>query len=190
MRAVVVTGVSTGIGRGVATILARNGFHVFGSVRHPDHAADFEKSLSGNGTALVFDVTDQTAVLAAAERVRARVGGDGLVGLVNNAGITVLGPLESIDLAALRHQFNVNAVAQIGVAQAFLPLLKAASPPGRIVNISSGGRIALPFIGPYAASKFALEGLSDALRRELIVHGVDVIVVRRIRERHILGSNP
>jgi NAD(P)-dependent dehydrogenase (short-subunit alcohol dehydrogenase family) len=183
MRAVVITGVSTGIGRGIATVLARNGFHVFGSVRHAGHGADFEKALAGNGTALVFDVTDQPAVVAAAEKVRAAVGSDGLVGLVNNAGITVQGPLEKLPLADLRKQFEVNTIAPVGVAQAFLPLLGASTPPranpGRVVNISSvGGRIALPFLGPYAASKFAVEALSDSLRRELAVYGIDVIVIQ------------
>jgi NAD(P)-dependent dehydrogenase (short-subunit alcohol dehydrogenase family) len=183
MRAVVVTGVSTGIGRGIATVLGRNGFHVFGSVRHADHGRDFEAALGGKGTALQFDVTDQAAVRTAAELVRDRVGAKGLAGLVNNAGITVQGPLQSIDLDALRRQFEVNTIAAIGVAQAFLPLLGAAAPfraePGRIVNISSvSGRIALPFVGPYAASKFALEGLSDSLRRELAVYGIKVIVIQ------------
>jgi NAD(P)-dependent dehydrogenase (short-subunit alcohol dehydrogenase family) len=183
MRAVVVTGVSTGIGRGIATILGRNGFHVFGSVRHAEHAGDFEAALGGNGTALVFDVTDQAAVRAAAEQVRDRVGTEGIAGLVNNAGISVQGPLESVGLDDLRRQFEVNTIAAIGVAQAFLPLLGASAPPraapGRIVNISSvGGRIALPFVGPYAASKFALEALSDSLRRELTVYGIKVIVIQ------------
>ncbi len=178
MRAVVVTGVSTGIGRGIATVLGRSGFHVFGSVRHADHGADFEKAMSGNGTALIFDVTDQRAVLAAAKRVRERIGSAGIVGLINNAGITVQGPLEHLALETLRKQFEVNTIAPIGLTQAFLPLLMHASPPGRVINISSSGRIALPFVGPYAASKFALEALSDSLRRELIVYGVDVIVIR------------
>ena len=182
MRAVVVTGVSTGIGRGIATVLGRNGFHVFGSVRRADHGRDFEAALSGSGTALVFDVTDQAAVKAAAAQVRETAGEAGIAGLVNNAGISVHGPLESIDLAELRRQFEVNTFAAIGVTQAFLPLLGATHPPrpapGRIVNISSvSGRIALPFVGPYAASKFALEALSDALRRELAVYGIGVIII-------------
>ncbi len=183
MRAVVVTGVSTGIGRGIATVLGRNGFHVFGGVRHADHGRDFEAVLGGNGTALIFDVTDQAAVRAAANGVRERIGADELAGLVNNSGISVQGPLEAIALDEIRRQFEVNAIAAIGVTQAFLPLLGATTPPraapGRIVNISSvGGRIALPFVGPYAASKFALEGLSDSLRRELAVYGIKVIVIQ------------
>jgi hypothetical protein len=152
-------------------------------VRHADHGRDFEAALGGNGTALLFDVTDQPAVRAAANEVRERVGGEGLAGLVNNAGISVQGPLELIALDQIRRQFEVNTIAAIGVAQAFLPLLGATAPPraapGRIVNISSvGGRIALPFVGPYAASKFALEGLSDSLRRELAVYGIKVIVIQ------------
>jgi NAD(P)-dependent dehydrogenase (short-subunit alcohol dehydrogenase family) len=183
MRTVVVTGVSTGIGRGIATVLGKNGFHVFGSVRHVDHGRDFEAGLGGNGTALLFDVTDQTAVAAAAERVRERVGADGLSGLVNNAGIGVYGPLESLDLAELRRQFEVNTFAAVGVTQAFLPLLGAKLPlrpaPGRIVNISSvTGTVVPPFAGPYAASKAALDALSDSLRREVAVYGIRVIVVR------------
>jgi NAD(P)-dependent dehydrogenase (short-subunit alcohol dehydrogenase family) len=183
MRSVVVTGVSTGIGRGIATVLAENGFHVFGSVRHADHGRTFEAALAGSGTALLFDVTDQAAVRAAADEVRRRVGAEGLAGLVNNAGFGVYGPLETMELSELRRQFEVNTFATVGVTQAFLPLLGAALPPrpapGRIVNISSvTGRVVPPLAGPYAASKAALEALSDSLRREIAVYGISVIVVR------------
>jgi NAD(P)-dependent dehydrogenase (short-subunit alcohol dehydrogenase family) len=182
VRHVVVTGVSTGIGRGIASVLAESGFHVFGSVRREADAAAFKSAFGDNATPLLFDVTDELAVRQAAALVSEAVGGAGLAGLVNNAGITVQGPLELVEIAALRRQFEVNTIAQVAVSQAFLPLLGASLPrradPGRIVNITSvGGKVALPFLGPYAASKFALEALSDSLRRELSVYGIDVVVI-------------
>jgi NAD(P)-dependent dehydrogenase (short-subunit alcohol dehydrogenase family) len=124
----------------------------------------------------MLDVTDRAAVEAAAQAVSKATGGQ-LKGLVNNAGIAVSGPLEFLPLDELRRQLEVNVISQVAVTQAVLPMLRAAR--GRVVNIGSiGGRVALPFLGPYAGSKFAMEGISDSLRRELAPLGVKVSLVQ------------
>jgi NAD(P)-dependent dehydrogenase (short-subunit alcohol dehydrogenase family) len=121
-------------------------------------------------------VTDAESIAAAAAEVSAATGGDGLAGLVNNAGVAVSGPLEYMPIDRLRDQMEINFIGQIAVTQAFLPQIRAAK--GRIVFMSSiGGKIALPLVGPYAASKFALEGAADSLRRELREDGIDVSVI-------------
>jgi NAD(P)-dependent dehydrogenase (short-subunit alcohol dehydrogenase family) len=182
MKSVVVTGASTGIGWGCAKVLIKKGFKVFGSVRKEADAERLKKEFGANFTPLIFDVTDAGAVKRGAEQVAAALGSETLTGLVNNAGIAVPGPLLFLDVDELRHQLDVNVTGQLIATQAFAPLL-GADPSrhgkrGRIVMISSvGGRNASPFVGPYNASKFALEGLSEALRRELMIYGIDVIVV-------------
>ena len=176
-RPIVVTGVSTGIGRAIAQSLVAAGHPVFGSVRTAEDAAAFEVQLGPAAKALVFDVRDEAAIRAAAESLEPTVGTTGIAGLVNNAGIAIAGPLEDLPLGRLREQIEINLIGTLAVTQAFLPLLKTGA-PGRIVNISSvSGLVAFPFMGPYAASKFALEALSDSLRLELGVHGIRVIVV-------------
>ncbi len=180
MRSVVITGVSTGIGYDAAVEFCRLGFRVFGSVRRLEDAAPLQDAFGSTFTPLVFDVTDTEAAARAAARVREETDGQGIMGLINNAGISDPGPLSVISPDVLRRHFEVNVVGVLHMVQAFLPLLRAthAPWPGRIVNISSlSGRIAYPFMGPYAASKFALEALSDSLRRELLIYGVDVIVI-------------
>jgi NAD(P)-dependent dehydrogenase (short-subunit alcohol dehydrogenase family) len=181
-RSVVVTGASTGIGHACVKVLAANGFHVFGGVRKQADAERLAQEFGASFTPLVFDVTDEAAVAAGAAQVSAALAGGTLFGLVNNAGIAVPGPLLYLKVDDFRHQLAVNLTGQLIVTQAFAPLLGAdrerQGPPGRIVMISSvGGKNALPFVGPYAASKFGLEGLSESLRRELIVFGIDVVVV-------------
>jgi len=180
LRSLVITGVSTGIGHHAAAEFCRRGFRVFGSVRTPEDAARLQDVFGSAFTPLVFDVTDAVAVARAATRVREEVGDRGIVGLINNAGISDPGPLSVLSPDVLRRHFETNVVGVLHMVQAFLPLLRAVPEPwpGRIVNISSlSGRIAYPFMGPYAASKFALEALSDSLRRELLIYGVDVIVI-------------
>jgi NAD(P)-dependent dehydrogenase (short-subunit alcohol dehydrogenase family) len=181
-RYVVITGVSSGIGYDGARYLVERGWHVFGSVRKTADGERVQSELGKRFRPLLFDVTDGGAIGTAVEQVAEQVGDKGLWGLVNNAGIAVAGPLMHLPIEEFRQQLEVNVVGQLRVTQAFLPLLgarkDATHPPGRIVNISSvSGRIVYPFLGPYAASKHALEALSDALRRELMIYGVDVIVI-------------
>lgn len=173
---VVVTGASTGIGEATATHLDELGFSVFAGVRKEEDA----ERIAGLGSEclrpLRIDVTDEGSIRAAEEEVRAATASAGLAGLVNNAGIAVSGPVEHVPIEELRRQLEVNLIGQVAVIQAFLPLLRAAT--GRVVNISSiGGRIALPMLSPYAASKFALEAVSDSLRREVRDQGIRVVVV-------------
>jgi len=182
MRSVVVTGASTGIGYATAKTLIDTGFRVFGSVRNREDADRVTKALGANFTPLLFDITDEQAVKNAAAQVRAALGGEKLAGLVNNAGISVPGPLLEVPIADLRRQLEINVVGQVVVLQAFAPMLgtdpSMKGPPGRIVMISSvAGKRALPFAGPYAASKHAVEGMSESLRRELMLFGIDVIVI-------------
>ena len=168
-----ITGASTGIGYAAAVRLARTGFDVYAGVRND---ADAERLRAAGLRPLTIDVTDAESVAAAAREVGEAIGAGGLAGLVNNAGIAVSGPVELIPVESWRRQLEVNVIGQVAAIQAFLPLLRAAR--GRIVNVSSiGGRIALPLVGPYAASKFALEGISDTLRRELRDQGVAVSVI-------------
>jgi len=181
-RSVVVTGASTGIGSASVKVLVASGFHVYGSVRKQSDAQRLSKEFGASFTPLVFDVTDEAAVAAGAKKVETALEGVTLFGLVNNAGIAVAGPLLYLKVEDFRQQLAVNLTGQLIVTQAFAPLLGAdrerKGTPGRIVMISSvGGKNALPFVGPYAASKFALEGLSESLRRELMVFGIDVVVV-------------
>jgi len=182
MQHVVVTGVSTGIGLGITRVLTGAGIHVFGSVRRTADADALAAEFGERFTPLIFDVTDEAAVHIGAAQVREALAGATLLGLVNNAGIAVPGPLLHVPIAGYRQQIDVNLTGPLIVTQAFAPLLGAttdfAGTPGRIVMISSvGGRMAGPFLGPYHASKFGLEGLSDTLRRELMLYGIDVVIV-------------
>lgn len=174
---VVITGASSGIGRECALHLAAQGWRVFGGVRRQADAAALYRDSGGAIVPLMLDVTNAQTIAVAAYQVRRQLNGDGLHGLVNNAGIAVGGPLEFLPVEQLRRQLEINVVGQIAVTQAFLPLLRAAT--GRVINISSvSGRLTTPFIGPYSASKFALEALSDALRGELSPWGIQVISIQ------------
>lgn len=181
-KSVVVTGVSTGIGWGAAKVLTQAGFRVFGSVRKEADAKKLALEFGPSFVPLVFDVTDEKGARAAAATVRAALGGETLFGLVNNAGIAVAGPLLYMAIDEFRNQLEVNLTGVVIATQAFAPLLGVdkdlKGEPGRIVNISSvGGRNATPFIGAYNTSKFGLEGLSEALRREMMPFKIDVIVI-------------
>jgi NAD(P)-dependent dehydrogenase (short-subunit alcohol dehydrogenase family) len=182
MQSVVVTGVSTGIGWGITKILIQRGLRVFGSVRKTQDAERLSREFGEGFIPLIFDVTDEEAVRAAAQQVREQLNGETLFGLVNNAGIGVPGPLIHLRAEEFRHQLEVNLVSVLIVTQAFAPLLgvdrSLRGQPGRIINISStSGKSASPFLGAYVTSKYGLEGFSETLRRELILYGVDVIVV-------------
>jgi len=182
MRSVVVTGTSTGIGWSTAKVLVGNGFRVFGSVRKTSDAERLAAEFGERFVPLIFDVTDEAAVNAAAAEVRSVLAGRRLCGLVNNAGVAVAGPLLELPIQDFRRQIEINLVGVVIVTKAFAPLVgtdpQLSGPPGRIINIGSvGGRNAFPFMAPYHASKFALEGVSESLRRELLVFGVDVILI-------------
>jgi NAD(P)-dependent dehydrogenase (short-subunit alcohol dehydrogenase family) len=171
---VVVTGVSSGIGAAIMWELLGAGYQVFGTVRR---ARDTGAVQAAGGFPIIMDVTLRTSVLRAQETVARALDGRPLAGLVNNAGVPGVGPVELIDLDELRQVFEVNVFGVVSVTQVFLPMLRASR--GRVINISSvSGRLALPFAGSYAASKFALEGFSDSLRRELVGTGVDVVVIQ------------
>jgi NAD(P)-dependent dehydrogenase (short-subunit alcohol dehydrogenase family) len=182
MQSVVVTGVSTGIGWGITKVLIERGFRVFGSVRKTQDAERLSKEFGATFTPLFFDVTDEAAVQAAAQQVREQMNGETLIGLVNNAGIAAPGPLIHLPTNDFRHQLEVNLVSVLIVTKAFVPLLGSdrslRGKPGRIINMSSvSGKIGYPFVGAYAASKHGLEGFSETLRRELMLYGIDVIVI-------------
>lgn len=183
MKSIVVTGASTGIGWGCVKVLVGKGFHVYGSVRKQADADRLSKEFGAAFTPLLFDVTDEAAVHAAARDVAEKLKGETLAGLVNNAGIANPGPLLHVGIDSFRQQMEVNVTGQLIVTQAFAPLVGATpeakgKQPGRICMMSSvGGKVGMPFVGPYNTSKFALEGLSESLRRELMIYGVDVIVI-------------
>jgi len=181
-RTVVVTGVSTGIGYAIARVLVDHGVHVFGSVRRAEDGQRIRDELGDRFAPLVFDVTDPTAIQESVPAVAYALGGAKLFGLVNNAGIAVGGPLIYQPLEEVRRHLEVNTLGVLAVTQAFSPLVGTdrtrTGKPGRIINISSvAGRISAPFLGAYAASKRALEGMSHSLRRELMLFGIDVIII-------------
>lgn len=173
---VVVTGASTGIGRACALRLDRMGWRVFAGVRRPADGEALRAKASARLLPVELDVTDEASIARAAGLVAESAGDAGLAGLVNNAGISVAGPLEFLPIEELRRQLEVNVTGQVAVTQAFLPLIRKGN--GRIVFMGSiSGRLATPFLGPYAASKFALEAIADALRVELRPWGIRVSIV-------------
>ncbi len=174
--AVVITGASTGIGAACARHLGRLGYRVFAGVRNEKDGAALRDRSSSRLMPLHLDVTDGNTIRKAEELVRAQVGSAGIKGLVNNAGIVVAGPLEAVPLADFRRQLEVNVIGAVAVTQAFLPLVRAGR--GRIVNMGSiAGRAAMPLMSPYAASKFALEAITDALRLEVQQWGIHVSII-------------
>ncbi len=171
---IVVTGASTGIGAAIAGRLSEAGYRVFGTVRRPGDAAGLERL---GAVAVRMDVTDGESIRAARNEIERQLGTEPLVGVVNNAGITAAGPLEHLPLDELRRVLEVNVVGLVAVTQAFLPALRRSR--GHLINIGSvSGRVAMPFSGPYAASKFAVEAISDSLRRELLPSGIRVVLIQ------------
>lgn len=180
-QAVLITGASTGIGRACALRFDQMGLTVFATVRKTEDAESLAAEASDRLVPLMMDVTDENQIVAAKTEVTGRIeaanGELELVGLVNNSGIVLSGPVELIPIEQWRRQFEVNVLGQIAVIQSFLPLLLTAE-YGRIVNLSSSsGLIAAPFLGPYASSKFALEAISDSLRAELSKTAVGVSLI-------------
>ncbi len=175
-KSVLITGASTGIGAACALHLDEKGVRVFAGVRKESDGTSLKRSASSRLTPVPIDVTSPETIAAARRAVADAVGAEGLAGLVNNAGVYFGGPLEFSSIDEVRETFEVNLFGVIAVTQSFLPLLRTAR--GRIVNMSSlSGVFALPFLGPYAASKFGLEAISDSLRVELRPWGISVAVV-------------
>jgi NAD(P)-dependent dehydrogenase (short-subunit alcohol dehydrogenase family) len=174
--AVLVTGASTGIGRATALLLDANGYRVFAGVRKEADARELAKAGSDRLTPITLDVTDADQIESAKAEVVEALGEQELVGLVNNAGVGGGGPIEFMPLDELRDTLEVNLIGQVGVTQAFIPLIRRAK--GTIVFIASiGGRVASPFMSPYNTSKFAIEALGESLRHELRPWQIDVAVV-------------
>ncbi|MGQ0813653.1 MAG: SDR family oxidoreductase [Gemmatimonadota bacterium] len=173
--AIVITGAAKGIGRACVQRLAAS-FRVYAGVRRTGDEEALRTLADPNVVPVRIDVSDSATIAAAAAFIRLDLGAARLTGLVNNAGIAIAGPLEFLPLDELRRQFEINVIGQVAMMQAMLPLLRESR--GRIVNIGSiAGKSALPLTGPYSASKFALEAITDSLRVELLSSGVDVIIV-------------
>jgi NAD(P)-dependent dehydrogenase (short-subunit alcohol dehydrogenase family) len=194
MKSVVITGASTGIGWATAKRLLDRGFRVFGSVRKQADADRLRGEFGANFTPLLFDVTDEAAVLAAAREVRTALNGGTLSGLVNNAGIAIAGPVLELPADEFRRQMDVNVIGPIIATQAFGPLLGSDAslkgPKGRIVMVSSvAGRSGNPLMSAYSASKHAIEGLSESLRREMMLFGIDVVIIAPGAVKLQLGEN-
>ena len=181
MKKIVITGVSSGIGFSTAKRLVQNGNLVFGSLRNKKDAKKIKQELGKNFEPIILDVTDIDSINKAVSLVAQKVGGDGIDALINNSGIAKGGPILELDIEVFKDQFEVNFFGLINITKAFSHLLgayKDAPKRGKIIMISSvAGKRSYPFIGPYSASKHALEGLSDSLRRELILYGIDVVLI-------------
>jgi NAD(P)-dependent dehydrogenase (short-subunit alcohol dehydrogenase family) len=182
MPSLMVTGASSGIGLACVTTAIQHGWHAFAGVRSTTDADRLRQHFGSQVTPLILDVCKSESIKASADQVRTLLDGRTLNGLVNNAGVAVAGPMLHIPLDEVREQFEINFFGQIAVTQAFAPQLGTDrtlnGPHGRIINISSlGGKLGAPYLAPYVSSKHALEGWSDCLRRELLLYGIDVIVV-------------
>ena len=174
--AVVVTGASSGIGRATALRLDELGYTVFPGVRKDKDAKSLVEAGSERITPITLEVTKARSISAARQKVQRAVGKDGLVGLVNNAGIANAGPIEHLPIEEFQKIVDVNLTGQVAVTQEFLPLIRRAA--GTIVFVTSiGGLVATPFMSPYHASKFGLEAVADSLRREVKPWGINVVAV-------------
>lgn len=163
---VVISGASSGIGEACAIYLDKLGYQVFAGVRREVNGETLKRKTQGRVIPIFLDVTDEASIRTSVKTVQLSLEANGLTGLINNAGIVTAGPLEFLPINELRKQFEVNVLGQIAVTQAFLPLLRKVK--GRVINIGSDyGKVSAPLLGPYCASKFALEALTDALRMEL-----------------------
>ena len=182
MDSVVITGVSSGIGLSAAQILCNSGYRVYGSVRKENDAQILIDQYPKQFKPLIFDVRDAAAIKEASDFVKNDLSDkDRLVGLVNNSGIALGGPFKHLNTDIFRKQLEVNVLGVVSVTLNFLELLgayKGSKNQGKIIMISSvSGHRAYPYMSPYSASKFALEGMSDSLRRELMMYGIDVVLI-------------
>ena len=181
-KSILITGVSSGIGHGTLSYFVKKGFHVYGSVRNSKDANKLKKIFRENFTPLIFDVTKEAQVKKAASIVKKDLKNSNLLALVNNAGVAISGPILLQKVKDFEKQININLNGAFRVLKFFAPLCGAEknnnSKKGVIFNISSiSGKIGMPGVGAYTASKFGLEGLSHSLRRELIQYGVDVVII-------------
>ena len=181
MEYILITGVSTGIGYSATKNLIDAGYGVFGSVRKQEDADRLVSDFGNKFIPLIFDVTDEEAITRSVETVESKLQGKGLAALINNSGIALGGPLQHLPTDIFRKQFEVNLFGVVSVTRSFLRLLgayKGSNHKGKIVMISSvSGKRSYPFVSPYTASKHALEALSDSLRREMMLYGIDVVVI-------------
>ncbi|NEN90976.1 MAG: SDR family oxidoreductase [Okeania sp. SIO3H1] len=173
---IAISGASSGIGEACAIYLDQLGYQVFAGVRNKVDGETLKRKTLDRVIPIIFDVTDRMSIEMAVETIQPLLNVHGLTGLINNAGIVTTGPLEFLPIDELRKQLEVNVLGQISVTQAFLPLLRKSE--GRIINIGSDyGRVSGPLLGPYCASKFAMEALTDALRMELKPWAIDVSII-------------
>ena len=182
MKSIVITGTSTGIGYACSKKFIEKGYKVFGSVRNNNDANRVSNELGSNFVPLIFDVTDETAVKKSVKIVENQIDDQKLSGLINNAGLGVMGTIQSLSAEQFKYQFDVNVLGVFHCCQAYLDLLGAdknrKGDPGKIINISSvSGEIGMPFMSAYNMSKFGLEGFSEGIRRELLMYGIDVVVI-------------
>ncbi|MFC0624614.1 SDR family NAD(P)-dependent oxidoreductase [Kribbella deserti] len=178
MPTVIITGAGTGIGASTALHLDRTGWRVFAGVHDPADGEVLAKGGSDRMMVAPLDVTDLASIKGFVAKVDDQLGGEGLTALVNNAGEGVAGPLESLPVDRLRHQFEVNVVGQVAMTQQVLPLLRRERERPRIVFVGSiGGLVAVQFAGAYHASKYAIEAIGDAWRQELAPDGISVVLL-------------
>ena len=185
---VFISGSSSGIGEACALGLDERGYHVFAGVRNAEDGQTLSQRASQRLRPVIVDITNPKQIKAAAETVRQALGDKPLDGLINNAGISLGGPLEFVPIDRLRHQLEVNLIGHIAVSQMFIPLLRKSQ--GRIINVGSVvGIFASPMLGPYCASKYAMEAISDVMRRELKPWNIKVsllepgIIAKKIWEK-------
>ena len=181
MKTVLITGVSTCIGKSCAELLSKNNYKVFGSVRNENDYKILKKDLGENFYPIIMDVTDEKSIDLAKETIKKNIPNKKLDILINNAGIALGGPIKYIDTDIFRKQFEVNLFGVVSVTNKFLDLLGATTEnnhKGKIIMISSiSGKRSYPFVSPYVASKHALEGMTDCIRKELMIYGIDVILI-------------
>ena len=183
MKNILITGVSTGIGLALTEAFTKKGYHVFGTVRTEKRALELKEQFKDAFTPMVLDIVHQESIDKALEQVRPQLEKEGLCGLFNNAGLANAGALLQLPIEEFQQQLEVNVTGQLRIIQAFAPFLGAALntklAPGRIINISSiSSQIYTPFLGPYCASKAALDAFSCSLRIEMQLYGIKVIVIR------------
>ena len=184
MRTVLITGVSTGIGKSIAEQLLKNKFYVIGSVRKKEDAIYLNEKYNKNFDYVVFDVTNQDSIKKSKSKVISilKKNNSYLCSIINNSGIALGGPVQYLDIEVFKKQFDVNYFGLISVTKIFLDLLiKSNIYPlkNKIINIGSiSGKRSYPFVAPYTSSKFALEGFTDSLRRELLIHDIDVVLIQ------------